>query len=424
MECWQKSLTLDKVTGLSDRLTQADAVSEKTWRFVTTAFYVVGLLFTAGAVAGGYVFTSVQKSLEAAQVRASDTVSSAVEQTKSAVKDEMARIAAEISRARAELDEAKKEAARVREEAGKIREEASKTKDEAAKSAADVLQSKLAIMEIRPLIEKYKNDVDAAVNRVEAERKSFDAELQKTKISLLQDLQHILAKADAKTAEGISNIVRDAAAKAVAEQVAGDEVVRELRAKIKPGLNLLPVGSVTAFAGEVNKVSDGWMICDGRPLDKVKYGELFNAIGTTYGDGTKDVDGKAAPPGIFQFNLPDYRGLFLRGLNGDRKDENADPDCDKRTGGNKIGSLQKDGAKVFGKETKFFDDNKKIPDTDIRVFHDVGLNNKAVLGESCGPRDSLAAADYFSIRSFKVLGGFSEETRPKNIAVHYIIKAK
>ncbi len=68
-------------------------------------------------------------------------------------------------------------------------------------------------------------------------------------------------------------------------------------------------GIVAPFAGPKLKIPDDWEICDGTLRDRTnpKYEALFNAIGTTYGgDG---ADG---------FNLPDFRGLFLRGVNLER----------------------------------------------------------------------------------------------------------
>ena len=63
----------------------------------------------------------------------------------------------------------------------------------------------------------------------------------------------------------------------------------------------LPSGSITAFAG--SSAPDDWLICDGRAISRTIYSDLFSAIGTTHGSG----DGSTT------FNLPDYRGTFLRG---------------------------------------------------------------------------------------------------------------
>ena len=51
----------------------------------------------------------------------------------------------------------------------------------------------------------------------------------------------------------------------------------------------------------------GYLLCDGRAVSRSTYANLFNAIGVNFGVGD----------GITTFNVPDYRGCFLRGLGGD-----------------------------------------------------------------------------------------------------------
>lgn len=63
---------------------------------------------------------------------------------------------------------------------------------------------------------------------------------------------------------------------------------------------ICPVGTIQAFA--FNKVPQGWMICDGRSLNKYEYAELFNVIANTFGN-----------EGIDKFKIPDLRGRFIRG---------------------------------------------------------------------------------------------------------------
>lgn len=60
-----------------------------------------------------------------------------------------------------------------------------------------------------------------------------------------------------------------------------------------------PIGQVTNFAGE--NIPDGWMICDGRELPRTDYADLFNAIGTVYGEG----DGSTT------FNIPNVKGRVV-----------------------------------------------------------------------------------------------------------------
>lgn len=49
-----------------------------------------------------------------------------------------------------------------------------------------------------------------------------------------------------------------------------------------------------------------WLLCNGQEVSRSEYPSLFNLIGINFGSGD----------GINTFNLPDYRGKFLRGLGG------------------------------------------------------------------------------------------------------------
>lgn len=62
-----------------------------------------------------------------------------------------------------------------------------------------------------------------------------------------------------------------------------------------------PAGSL-AF-GPVSTMP-GYILCDGRQVSRTDYVDLFEAIGTNFGAGN----------GSTTFNVPDYRGCFLRGL--------------------------------------------------------------------------------------------------------------
>ena len=135
--------------------------------------------------------------------------------------------------------------------------------------------------------------------------------------------------------------------------------------------NDAPIGTVVAFAGQVHPVtggknetwsktdcqagpdeggtsdphvplnhleSCGWMLCDGRFLGATIYPELFAILGFLYGEGT----GSDGPT----FGIPDYRGLFLRGVDAG---SGMDPDASQRrspdgSGGQNsgVGSLQCD----------------------------------------------------------------------------------
>lgn len=50
-----------------------------------------------------------------------------------------------------------------------------------------------------------------------------------------------------------------------------------------------------------------WLLCNGQAVSRTQYPALFAVIGVSFGSGD----------GVSTFNVPDYRGKFLRGLGGD-----------------------------------------------------------------------------------------------------------
>lgn len=72
---------------------------------------------------------------------------------------------------------------------------------------------------------------------------------------------------------------------------------------------LWKIGDIKASVKNVNH--DNWFLCNGQEVNRVTYSELFALIGTNFGQGD----------GTTTFNLPDYRGKFLRGLGGDSADD-------------------------------------------------------------------------------------------------------
>jgi microcystin-dependent protein len=100
------------------------------------------------------------------------------------------------------------------------------------------------------------------------------------------------------------------------------------------GAGLSPSGAIVAFGGPVPP--DGWLICDGSAISRTQYASLFGVIGVAHGSGD----------GVTTFNLPDYQGRFLRGVD---HGTGRDPDAATRTaaqaGGNagdEVGSLEGD----------------------------------------------------------------------------------
>ena len=166
----------------------------------------------------------------------------------------------------------------------------------------------------------------------------------------------------------------------------------------------MPAGCVTAFAGG-GTVPAGWFVCDGREVSRGEHPELFAAIGVTYGDG----DGSTT------FNLPDFRGRFLRGYLGELSGE--------------IGAEQPEG----------------LPDVDLALRMDnpnIRANVKAAprMDEAVYGKDGFAVTDTTGTDEYMIqqsnlidkekagvlvksaVYGRSEHVTPMNFAVQWIIK--
>lgn len=69
----------------------------------------------------------------------------------------------------------------------------------------------------------------------------------------------------------------------------------EMQKKIN---SALPLGSIIPFAGTKAKLPDTYLFCDGSEVSRTEYADLFNIVGTMYGEG----DGSTT------FNLPNLAG--------------------------------------------------------------------------------------------------------------------
>ena len=101
------------------------------------------------------------------------------------------------------------------------------------------------------------------------------------------------------------------------------------------GATALPAGMIAPFA--LTAAPSGWLVCDGSAVSRTTYAGLFGLMGTIHGTG----DGSTT------FNLPDYRGQFLRGYDPTAtKDVDAASRTAMNTGGatgNNVGAVQSDG---------------------------------------------------------------------------------
>jgi hypothetical protein len=151
----------------------------------------------------------------------------------------------------------------------------------------------------------------------------------------------------------------------------------------------VPSGAVMAYAGAT--IPAGWMLCDGAAVSRTgATADLFAAIGTAWGSGN----------GSTTFNLPDMRGLFLRGVDGSA---GKDPDTSTRTASNPGGNTGNAVGSVQGDELE----------SHSHTISGVGSQALAGLGLASLLSPGGASAT-------NATGG--QETRPKNAYVYYIIK--
>lgn len=197
----------------------------------------------------------------------------------------------------------------------------------------------------------------------------------------------------------------------------------------------VPPGVVMAYAGpltvaglqELSKA--GWLICDGRELSTDQYSALYQAIQNTYG-------GQAPKT----FKLPDFRGVFLRGLDLEKQ---LDPQ-------RQLGRYQEDANQAHVHEAEITADglHEHRGTTDETGKHRHRLeaqgywftsklqNERAAMTNAVDDNQqywttldglhshtvqTTANGKHHHTLEMKASGG-GQEVRPKNYAVVYIIK--
>ena len=160
-------------------------------------------------------------------------------------------------------------------------------------------------------------------------------------------------------------------------------------------LHGVPAGTVLPYGGI--SVPEGFLECNGNTVSRTTYANLFAAVGTSWGKG----DGSTT------FHLPDLRGRFLRGVDGNSgRDTDSALRTESNSGGNKgnnVGSVQGDDFKSHNHSVTYNQDILTRSSTDRTL---VQGNGSAKWG-----KDAIKISDS---------GG--KETRPKNAYVKYIIK--
>lgn len=189
-----------------------------------------------------------------------------------------------------------------------------------------------------------------------------------------------------------------------------------LPATVMPTTEKILPGTIMAYASPTPPAAgSGWLLCDGSAVSRTTYNALFLSLGSGTYWGTGD--------GSTTFNLPDLRGRFLRGVNGDPAAPNSivDPDYLARTDksgtvlsnslSNNVGSYQGDAFQGHNLSIRY--DGGTGSSASGRLLTNAGtfsagnatLQNTLFVGDGTNGTPRI-----------------SSETRPKNVYVNFIIK--
>jgi len=204
-----------------------------------------------------------------------------------------------------------------------------------------------------------------------------------------------------------------------------------------------PVGTIIAFGGNGDAPA-GYIVCDGRSLNRADHPELFAAIGTQWGalSGTT-------------FSLPTSAGRFLRGI--DSNSDGADDDAANRiallTGGatgRNVGSYQNEDFKshthtsIMGAAGAHTHDIVQAPGgeavTNAATAGGWGLLRRSIAGEAVtsqisdtagsgtqpditkGPLPVMNSTEPDHTHTLTINASGGTETRPDNMGVRFVIK--
>ena len=138
-----------------------------------------------------------------------------------------------------------------------------------------------------------------------------------------------------------------------------------------------------------------WLLCNGQEVSRNTYSDLFEVIGENFGEGN----------GVTTFNVPDYRGKFLRGLGSNSASSiytAQDEGLPNITGSINI-LLQRHGEKSAN-----------------GAFEMTTTNSNGGDYTSVGPQANFSLD---ASRSSSIYGA-SEHVTPENYAINWFIKAK
>jgi microcystin-dependent protein len=166
----------------------------------------------------------------------------------------------------------------------------------------------------------------------------------------------------------------------------------------------VPTGLILPYAANAPIVlPTGYLECDGSAVSQTTYTNLFSIITTTYNDGTE-------PSG--DFRLPDLRGYFIRGFG---------TNIDLTTSGS-FGTKQTDSYLNHNHSA-----TSSTTGAHTHGYSGVTATNAAALGSATNfdtytSSTTTSAGNHSHVITVNSSTSGGTETRPRNIAMRYLIK--
>lgn len=143
----------------------------------------------------------------------------------------------------------------------------------------------------------------------------------------------------------------------------------------------------------------GWLLCNGQAISRTDYAVLFALIGTNFGSGN----------GTTTFNVPDYRGMFLRGLGA--------------ASAPNMYTVQSEGLpNITGTKDIIINTNANTT-TGCFSIGDTDLDEYKPESDTSASRYHVRRLSFRASDSNSIYGS-SNHVTPYNMAVNYFIKAR
>lgn len=244
------------------------------------------------------------------------------------------------------------------------------------------------------------NDIDIVTDHADEEDDNFAEALNET---FLRD-GRVAMKGDINMGgyriKNLGDAVSNSDVVTKTQMQSEDNTVKSAVASVINALQ--PVGDIKASVKNANHGK--WLLCNGQAVSRTTYSELFAVIGTQFGSGN----------GTTTFNVPDYRGKFLRGLGGNSAANIYTTQAEGLP--NISGQLQASDGYGSGDRRVLFRDTSG-------AFTTTNASSSFGTWDNSVSKTAASKLNFSAANSNSIYGASSHVT-PINQAVNYFIKAK